>query len=198
MGGVQVSAKAQWSSKLTVRWIDSLGGWRYSQAQIPDLVANAIPRFRPRAQRFGSTLPDARGVSGKSIEILMSWLAGAEARVDCGAFSACSGLFRKHGLGAANPGAGAGEDARTTAGLETGATRKTTVLIFGCEPNDDGRLFATAPSGSNLPGGPAEFSSPLGGPAGFSSPSMRLRPRFFKNDNLTSTHQRRTGGSQFL
>jgi len=51
---------------------------------------------------------------------------------------ACPGYFEMC-AGAADP--GAGEDARTTAGLETGATRKAAVFILGCEPEDHGRLF---------------------------------------------------------
>ena len=39
--------------------IDERHLWRYSQAQIPDLVANAIPRFRQAAQSFGSATPFA-------------------------------------------------------------------------------------------------------------------------------------------
>jgi hypothetical protein len=37
--------------------IDERHLWRYSQAQIPDLVANAIPRFRQAAQSSGSATP---------------------------------------------------------------------------------------------------------------------------------------------
>ena len=80
-GGAQVSVKAQCATNLIVRWIDSLGGWRYSQAQIPDLVANAIPRFLPRAQSFGLGVPDARRFAGKSIQICESRSSGAKARV---------------------------------------------------------------------------------------------------------------------
>jgi hypothetical protein len=36
----------------------------------------------------------------------------------------------------------AGGDARTTAGLETGATRKATVFMPGCEVKDHGRPFS--------------------------------------------------------
>jgi hypothetical protein len=50
----QVTAKAQDSSKILVSRIDSQAGWRYSQAQIPDLVANANTRFRQPSQSFGS------------------------------------------------------------------------------------------------------------------------------------------------
>jgi hypothetical protein len=42
--------------------IDSLARPRYSQAQIPDLVAHAIPRFRHPAQSFGSALDRARRI----------------------------------------------------------------------------------------------------------------------------------------
>jgi len=86
-GGRQVSAKAQWARKFILRWIDSLGGWRYSQAQIPDLVANAIPRFRLRAQSFGSALPDARRVSAKEIGICVKRSSGAKARTDFAGFA---------------------------------------------------------------------------------------------------------------
>ncbi len=58
-GGVppQVPAKAQGLPKFIVGWIDGGGGWRYSQAQIPDLVAYAIPRIHKAAQSIGSALP---------------------------------------------------------------------------------------------------------------------------------------------
>jgi len=83
-GGAQVSPKAQWATKLIVVWIDSLGRWRYSQAQIPDLVANTIPRFRLRAQSLGSGLAHVRRFPARTIEISASWFSGAEARADFG------------------------------------------------------------------------------------------------------------------
>jgi hypothetical protein len=65
---MKVPVKAQGLLKFISRWIDSSGGWRYSLAQIPDLVANAIPRFRPTAQSFGSALPHARWYSTNCIK----------------------------------------------------------------------------------------------------------------------------------
>ncbi len=47
-------------------WIDVSGGWRYSQAQIQDLVAYAIPRFSKAAQSLSSVARCARGFSAKS------------------------------------------------------------------------------------------------------------------------------------
>ena len=86
----QVSAKEQGVTELIVRWIDSSRGWRYSQAQIPDLVANAIPRFLPRAQSFGSALPDARWPAEKIADnrFCGEHTAGAKAQADLAAFSA--------------------------------------------------------------------------------------------------------------
>jgi hypothetical protein len=83
-GSAQVSAKAQLVTKLMVRWIDSFGGWRYSQAQIPDLVAHANPRFHLRAPSFGSVLLHGGRFLEKTIEICVSRASGAKARVDFG------------------------------------------------------------------------------------------------------------------
>ena len=63
----EVSSKAQYSLKFIAPWIDAAGGWRYSQAQILDLVAHAIPRFRKTAQSFGSALPRVRRFPAKPV-----------------------------------------------------------------------------------------------------------------------------------
>jgi hypothetical protein len=63
----QVSSEARHSSNNYLRWIDGARSWRYSQAQIPDLVANANPRFPQTAQSFGSAMPHARRYPAKSI-----------------------------------------------------------------------------------------------------------------------------------
>jgi hypothetical protein len=58
-GKQQVSARAYLSSNFFAQPIDAVSSWRYSQAQIPDLVANANPRFRQAAQGLGSALSRA-------------------------------------------------------------------------------------------------------------------------------------------
>ena len=55
----QVPAKAQSPPKFISLCIDGGTHRRYSQAQIPDLVANAIPRSRHSAQSSGSALSRA-------------------------------------------------------------------------------------------------------------------------------------------
>ena len=74
----QVPAKAQWKLKLLIWRIDAVGGWRYSQAQIPNLVANAIPRFRKAAQSFGSIALCVRRIPAESGFVAP---AGAKAHV---------------------------------------------------------------------------------------------------------------------
>jgi hypothetical protein len=64
---MQVSAKALCGEKFTGGWIDAGRGWRYSQAQIPDLVAYANPRFSKAAQSIGSGSPCARKSTAKHI-----------------------------------------------------------------------------------------------------------------------------------
>ncbi len=61
-----VTRKEQFSSNSLLWVIDGRSGWRYSQAQIPDLVANTIPRFRQAAQSSGSVSPSA---AQKSLKI---------------------------------------------------------------------------------------------------------------------------------
>jgi hypothetical protein len=46
--------------------------------------------------------------------------------------------------------ASAGEDARTTAGLETGATGGVAIFMPGCETKDHERLFSASPSGGRI------------------------------------------------
>jgi hypothetical protein len=75
----QVSAKAQGLPKFIVRWIDAVSGWRYSQAQIPDLVAYAIPRFSKAAQSIGSALPSACRFPAKSCAVPQCNPSGAKA-----------------------------------------------------------------------------------------------------------------------
>jgi hypothetical protein len=55
----QVTAKARHSSNNNAPRIDAASRWRYSQGQIPDLVANAIPRFSQPAKCFGAATPHA-------------------------------------------------------------------------------------------------------------------------------------------
>jgi hypothetical protein len=157
-GGAQVSLKAQCATKLIVRVIDSLGRWRYSQAQIPDLVANAIPRFRLRAKSFGSGLAQARGFHVKPIENLVERTSGAEARVDSGDFV--------RGLKSPSP-SGLG----SCAGLLPGEMSQHLEDSLPRELKP--RILSLARS-------------------------ARLKPRPFKAEELTSTRQRRNGGSRFL
>ncbi|MGB6745813.1 MAG: hypothetical protein WBE38_19345 [Terracidiphilus sp.] len=56
----QVSAKAQDSSNISEGGIDALPESRYSQGQIPDLVANTIPWFLIKAaQSLSFALPSS-------------------------------------------------------------------------------------------------------------------------------------------
>jgi hypothetical protein len=203
-GGAQVSAKAQRGGEFLVGWIDSLGGWRYSQAQIPDLVAHAIPRFHLRAPSFGSVLLDGGSFLEKTIEISVSRCAGAKAhggfgRVRRGLKPSSPSELNCGGAKARVYFGGFSAWSKTTFGSSVAPTGLIDFDVafpgrrFACPG-----LFSTAPSGSNWPDGSAGFSAPSGGTAGFSSLSVRLKPRAFKNDNLTSTHKRRTGGSRFL
>jgi hypothetical protein len=75
---LQVPAKALWCWKIHEWWIDVVGGWRYSQAQIQDLVAYAIPRFRKAAQSLSSAARRVRRFPAKSDAFPT---AGAKARV---------------------------------------------------------------------------------------------------------------------
>jgi hypothetical protein len=74
----RVTHKAQISSKIIAPRIDSASLWRYSLAQIPDLVANAIPRFRQTAQSFGLARRYVRRFPANFVKRT----AGARARVD--------------------------------------------------------------------------------------------------------------------
>ena len=64
----QVPAKAQVLMKIVAQRIDGGRRWRYSQAQIPDLVAHANPRFRPPAQSSGSALSYALRIPVKLVD----------------------------------------------------------------------------------------------------------------------------------
>jgi|SRR5208337_2967399 hypothetical protein len=85
---LEVPAKAHGFPKFIVWWIDAVGGWRYSQAQIPDLVAYAITRFRKAAQSFGSALPRVRRFPVKSGAAQQCDPSGAKAPVHSRLFAA--------------------------------------------------------------------------------------------------------------
>jgi hypothetical protein len=86
-----VPAKAQVGWKFIEGRIDAGTHRRYSQAQIPDLVANAIPRFRTPAQSFGSTSPCAfQSPETPNFDLL---IAGHPARLN-------PTLFNRFGLSA--------------------------------------------------------------------------------------------------
>jgi hypothetical protein len=65
----QVTAKAPRFVKIHASWIDAARGWRYSQAQIPELVAHANPRILLAALSLGSVLSRVRRFPAKSIEL---------------------------------------------------------------------------------------------------------------------------------
>jgi hypothetical protein len=208
-----------------VRWIDSLGGWRYSQAQIPDLVANAIPRFRLRAESFGLALVHVRWVSKKLIESMVRRPAGAKAQTNFAGFA--RGVKPPSPSGS-RPRAGAKAHAcfvvlaaqpKTTFGSSVVPTG---LIDFhhafpGLRSACPG-LFSTAPSGSDLPGGSAGFSSPwvsrrLMGPRLKSCPDTRRGEQGISistaciavpvsaassRSRFESTSQRSTGGRRFL
>jgi hypothetical protein len=274
-GGAQVSVKAQCATNLIVRWIDSLGGWRYSQAQIPDLVANAIPRFLPRAQSFGLGVPDARRFAGKSIQICESRSSGAKARVALegdarglkppspSGFRSCAGakagaeeVGNSCRIGEQRPSAAKAEDffVALTARLKSCPdTKRNVVAAIGGRDGDDnsdagakarvdfgafsapfdfalGRLLKSCPqkerkfrfnrikrchevlrtpthrTKTKTSDGWGTVSFRVGRRSRWTADTRCgelacrawLKPRTFKNDNLTSTLQRRAGGSRFL
>jgi hypothetical protein len=78
----QVSSKARHSSNNHAPRIDVALRWRYSQPQIPDLVANANPRFPQTAQSFGSAMRQAGCFPQKSVNSLLGRHGGdASSRV---------------------------------------------------------------------------------------------------------------------
>jgi hypothetical protein len=68
------SSEAKFSRKFPLGCIDSRASRRYSQAQIPDLVAHANPRSRQAVQSFGLASPCAHPVLPHSV--VDSWAAG--------------------------------------------------------------------------------------------------------------------------
>ena len=75
-GARWLTLKAQYSSNSLLFVIDGPRRRRYSQAQIPDLVANAIPRFRQAAQSSGSDSPSGAQNPFKMQYFFQSFPAG--------------------------------------------------------------------------------------------------------------------------
>jgi len=75
--------------------IDGEGQQRYSQAQIPDLVANANPRFRQAAQGFGPATPCADCFPTQPIAAAHSGTEGARHHGSKSTSTHCSGGRKK-------------------------------------------------------------------------------------------------------
>jgi hypothetical protein len=65
--------------------IDGARGWRYSQAQIPDLVAYTIPRFRRAAQgsRLGKSNALKIPTQPEDLHPTIVWLCALSVRWSC-------------------------------------------------------------------------------------------------------------------